>query len=704
MVQQAVDLGRLFYPRSIAIVGASSRPESISGQFLAHLTRYGYPGTIYPVNPRHPEVGGFPCYPSLGAVPGEVDLCLVLTPLRAVKATVDECVQKGVPYAVIPAAGFAEAGQEGAKLQKGLVAAARRGGTCLVGPNCMGFLNFKGKVAASFGAFLSGVPDLPVGPVAFVSQSGAFGGSMVRRCVQRGLGFTYHVSTGNEADLTTLDFLEYYIEDPDTRVIGTFIEGIQDASRLIALGKRAKGLGKSIVVLKAGKSAHGAQAVGSHTGRMAGSAEVYRGLFAQAGMIEVATARELADALETFAHTRARPASYGIAVVVASGGSGVLCTDYCQELGLEIPTLSQSIQLQLANFIPEAGSWANPVDVTAQVPHNQIEKMPPLVELVCQEERIGVVLIGLADRHFERCFQGILPTIERTNKLLGVLSQGGLASELERELLATGRGLIASDMRDLVQKVAFLRAQENMERRLTAAGLPLQCHRHEDHHLPPPRSSALTEFEIKQLLAPYLPVPRGELAKSADQASGIAERLGYPVVMKLVAHGLLHKTEAGAVVLNLDSPRRVAEAYATLMERGANVAGNVDGVLVEQQAESGTEVVVGFLRDQDLGPLVMVGSGGIIVELMRDVEYRALPATRQDIEDMLQRTMAAKLLRGFRNRPPGDVDGLMDLITEASALFLENGWMKELEFNPVMVRPAGRGVCALDVVVTAGPV
>jgi len=695
-----LDLARLFSPQSIAIVGASTRPSSISGQYLAFLTKFGYRGEIYPVNPGHEEIAGRRCYGRLLDIPEPVDLCLILTPKQSVKATMRECAEKHISHVVIPAAGFGEAGSEGAALEQELVTIARSAGMRLLGPNCMGFMNFKDNVVASFGGFLADV-TLGAGNVAFVSQSGAFGGSLVRRCLKRGVGFTYHVSTGNEADLNTLDFIEYYLTDPDTKVIGAFVEGIRDAARLIALGRIARDAGKILVVLKGGKSARGAQAVSSHTGRIAGSSDVYRGLFAQAGIIEVSTAAELGSALETFSQVKFYPPSCAVAAIVASGGSGILASDHCETLGIDLPELSENTQSALSSLVPEAGSCRNPVDVTAQVPHNQLEKLSSIIDIVCNEEQIGVVLLSISNVHLERCWRQVLERVEAARKFLAVGSSGGLSESTTRELTETGRAIVGEDVWDALEKVAFLNQREKLMRdrpRLTTANA---CTRHGSHTLRLPPQDELTEHQAKSLLAPFIPIPKGALVSNKDEALLAASGIGYPVVMKLMAPGLLHKTEAGAVKLHLDSPEKLVREYDDLKEKGGAATQRIEGVLVEEEVNKGTEVVVGFLRNPDLGPLVMFGSGGILVELLRDVSYRSLPATADDLKSMVRDTLCYKLLQGFRNHPPADVKSLVELISEAAAVFLANPWMKELEFNPISVLPKDQGgVRVLDVALT----
>jgi acetyltransferase len=698
--QKRSDLANFFNPRSIAIVGASARPASISGQYLAFLAKFGYKGEIFPVNPSHEQIAGWRCYARLQDIPDPVDLCLVLTPQQAVKDSMLACAEKGVRHVVIPAAGFAEAGTQGARLQEELIAIARAAGMRLLGPNCMGFINFKENIVASFGGFLADM-SLASGNVAFVSQSGAFGGSMVRRCLKRGIGFSYHVSTGNEADLNSLDFLEYYLDDHDTRVVGAFIEGVRDAARLSALGRKARDASKIIVVLKGGKSARGAQAVGSHTGRIAGAAEMYRGLFAQAGIIEVSTAAELSSALETFSQVQFYPPSCAVAAVVASGGSGILASDHCESLGISLPELSQETQAALSSFVPEAGSCRNPVDITAQVPHNEIEKLPSIIEIVCKQEEIGIVLLSISNVHLEKCWRQVFERIEAAGKFLAVGSSGGLSESTTRELARTGRAVVGEDVWDALEKVAFLHKREKLARGAGRPIDPASCRRHDAHTLSPAAAGEFTEYQAKRLLAPYVPVPDGGLARTKEEALQIAAKIGYPVVLKLMAPGLLHKTEAGAVKLHIDSPDTLERRYSELMEKALAVASHVDGVLVEMEIIKGIETILGFLRNPELGPLVMFGSGGILVELLRDVSYRSLPGTADDFRSMVQDTLCHKLLQGFRNQAPADMEALLDLMREAAAVFLANPWMKELEFNPVVVLPEEQGVRVLDVALTA---
>lgn len=699
MENQRLELGSLFNPKSTAIIGASSDPGSISGQFLRYLTRHEYKGSVYPVNPRHKEISGFTCYGSISEIPERVDLAICVVPNQAAPRVVEECVEKGVAYLMIPSTGFAEAGAEGERLQRRLVEIARTGRTRLLGPNCMGFINFKDGVVASFGAFLEKPKDLKVGNIGFVSQSGLLGARVVRRCLSRDLGLTYEVSTGNEADIESLDFIEYLIEDQETKVIGALIESIKSGQRLLALGRRAQKLGKTIVVLKAGKSSRGLEAVSSHTGRLSSAAQIYRGIFRQAGIVECRTFNELCLALEAFSILERFPDEIRLAVVVGSGGNGVLMADQAEELGVALSEFSGETQRALASLIPEAGSCRNPVDVTAQVTHSQPEKLRQVVELLGQEKSVTSMIVGVNHRCLARCWIDLLRIAEKSGKLMGITMSSDVSTEVREGLRRSGRVLLAEDAEELLWMIKLLG-----ERALVKEGSsqsPPEGWEAKDYALAPLSASELTEDRIKKLVSPYLSVPRGEVAHSREEAIGMANRLGYPLAMKLVASGLRHKTESGAVQLNVRGPDEAGQTFDRLMAQVASSEGG-RGVLLEEMVGGGVEVIVGFLRSRELGPIVMFGSGGTLVELVRDTTYRSLPLARKDAERMIAECLCYRLMRGFRNQPDKDIAALIDGILESSKVFLANPWIQELEFNPVMVLHQGRGIKILDALLVPG--
>lgn len=693
-----MSLSRLLEPERVAIVGASSRRESIAGQFLKNLVGFGFGGKVFPVNPRAESIEGLPSYPSVGEIPGDVDLAVILVPKDSVCEVLEQCATKKIRFAIIPAAGFAEAGPAGLTLQQRMIQIARSSGMRLVGPNCMGFINFKKGIVVSFGAFLEGV-SIRSGNVGLVVHSGAFGAQTVTRCLKRGVGFSYSISSGNEADLDALEFIEFLILDPETQVIGAFLESVQDARRLVALGRKAREAGKVVVVLKAGKSARAREAVASHTGRMAESHKIYEGAFKQGRIVEATDPEEFWDALEVFSKVRHPPSDFRIGAVVASGGTGVLACDGCDALGLEVATLSEPAREQLAGLIPEAGSVMNPVDVTAQIPHNEREKLPRIVEILCREEAVTVLMLSIADKHFDLSWRGILPLVQKYQKLL-VCVNSVISAEVMSALDASGRVVTGDNVWRSLKKVALLRNNGQYGRSLLEGGeegaerpaAPLQL-------ADPGRP--MSEADAKAMFEAIIPVPRGGLARGLQDAIEIAQRVGYPVVLKLAGPGLRHKSEIGAVRTDIRNVDDLRSHFGALLEN-ARVSGlTVSGILVEEMVSGGVEVAAGFVRDPWLGPIAMLGVGGVLVELLQHVVFRLLPLTRSDAREMLEELPIIRLLSGFRNRPESDVDALLDAFVRLSEAFLANPWIQEMEVNPMIVLERSKGVRALDLLVSA---
>lgn len=692
-----MSLTRLLEPEQIALVGASSRRESISGQFLKHLLGFGFSGKVYPVNPRAQSIEGLPCYGSVAEIPQKVDLAVVLVSKDLVCGILEQCVGKQIPYAVIPAAGFAEAGEEGRELQERITEIARSGGMRIVGPNCMGFINFKKKIVVSFGAFLEGV-TVRSGNIGLVVHSGAFGGQTVVRCLKRGVGFTYSISSGNEADLHALDFIEFLIEDQDTQVIAAFLESVRDAAKLVELGRKARGAGKVLVVLKGGRSARAREAVASHTGRMAGSHRIYEGVFKQGRIVETTNPEEFWDALEVFSKVSATPRALKIGAVVASGGAGVLACDGCEALGLEMASLSESTRARLARFIPDAGSVMNPVDVTAQIPHNEPEKLPRIIEILCQEPAVTVLLLSIADKHFQLCWRAILPLVQKYQKLL-LCVNSALPAEVLSALDASGSVAVGDNVWRSLKKLELLKRNGDGEKVVGD----------DDNNLVEPTrlfqipnpGRPLSEADAKALLKPLIPVPSGGLALTVEDAVGIAERVGYPVVLKLTGPGLRHKSDVRGVRTDIRRVDELRAQFEALSENARASGIKIDGILIEEMIAGGMELAVGFVRDANFGPVALLGLGGVFVELLQRVSFRLLPLRRSDALAMLEELAIVQLLSGFRNQPARDVNALLDAFLGLSRVFLANAWIQEMEVNPMTVLVKGKGVRALDLLVSA---
>jgi len=561
-----MDITGFFNPESIAIIGASSRRESISGQFLQNLAGGGYSGKIYPVNPNSREIGGYPCYARVVDIPDQITVAVILVHRDLVCSVLEECVKKRVGYVIVPAAGFGEADTEGQDMQRRMIEIVQAGNMRLLGPNCMGYINFKDNIVVSFGAFLEGM-EVRKGNVGLVTHSGAFGGQTVRQCMKRGVSFTYSISTGNEADLEALDFLEFLVEDPDTQIIAAFLENVRAGDRLVKLGRKAQQMNKVVIVLKAGKSARGREAVSSHTGRIAGDQEIYEGIFKQGRIVEAANPEEFWDSIEVFSKVRPYPNSFGVCAVVASGGNGILACDSCEVLGLEMSPIREKTRESLSKLIPVAGSTMNPIDVTAQIPHNELEKFPSIVDILCQEPDVGILLVSIADRHFNRCWKELLHSVRRCGKLLVVVNSS-VPEEIALTLDQSGQVIIGDNVWRALRKVEILKRNLEFRRGLESLGSQGKFSGKGDRIAVPQGSQ--NEYQAKALFSPFIPMPRGETGASETEAVEAAERIGYPVVLKLCAPGLKHKSDINGVCVDIRNAQELKTSFSIITE-GARI-------------------------------------------------------------------------------------------------------------------------------------
>lgn len=699
----AIDgLARLLNPRAIAIIGASNDPRSINGQPLANLQARGYPGALYPVNPKYERVGGIRCYASVDALPEAPDLAIVLLgAARAVQA-VDDCGRRGVPFAIVIGAGFAELGGDGERLQRELLAAAARHGLRLVGPNCIGLMNVPDDVFAGFGPVF-GLKDLRAGSLSMVTQSGGFGFSVVNMAEELGVGFRHVVSTGNEADITSLDLLDAFIDDPGTTVMAGYFEGIRDAHRLPAVARRALAARKPMVTWKVGNSPEGERAAASHTGSLGGTAALYRAAFDQFGWIRIDDVYELVDCTRAFARGKL-PASDDVVIVTVSGGAGVLLADACAANGLRVPELSDTTRARLRAVLPAYASPHNPVDVTATI-LNDPGLLRAALNVILDDDATGsliVVVSSVEGTNAERIATELAAIDAGTSKPLVVSwssreSRVGAAYETLRRTQVPHYRTPSRACRSLAALCRFASAVRRHEREATHSTSAAR----RDTRPTPLRAG--NEHEAKRLLAHYGLQPTREiLATSAHEAAQTAARIGFPVALKVQSAGIAHKTEAGGVKLRLGDAASVAAAYEEIVASARRFAPDavIDGVLVQEMIEGGTEVIVGAVNRPPFGPAVMFGLGGIFTEVLDDVVFRLAPVDLASARDMVASIRGAAMLRGARGRAPADVEALARAIVGVSNLMEEHGAaITELDINPLVVLPEGHGVRVVDALV-----
>ncbi|HVW39984.1 MAG TPA: acetate--CoA ligase family protein [Amycolatopsis sp.] len=691
-------LSALFQPRAIAVIGASADRGKIGGRPLHHLTGHGFAGPIYPINPNHAEVQGHKAYPSLGAVPGEVDLAIIAVPHHGVLDAVRSCADKGVETAVLFSAGFSEAGAAGTALQRDVLEIAASAGMRVLGPNCIGAANLRAGTSATF-TFAVELPR-PAGPlprVALVSQSGAIGGHCVSLAPARGFQFDPWVTTGNEGDIDAADCIGYFVADDDVSAIAVYLEGCRDGARLKAALETAYRKRKPVVVVKAGQSEAGAGAAASHTASLVGSDQTYDALFQRYNVCRVGSISELVDVAQALAIGRI-PAGRKTGIVTSSGGAGILMADAAVAAGLDVAPLPLKAQGRLKEIWPPAGVQ-NPIDTTGQVTDNA-GLLTAFLETMLDEADYDVVLVFLSFLGMMAPWSdNVLASLEKVRATHpgANLVVSALATEPFRRAVHRLGIPVFDELTDAVRAVArTTRIGAGFGRSFAdvpPAGVPRLA-----------GDERPTEVSAKRLLAAAgVPVLPETVARSAEQAADAADALGYPVVVKVLSPDVAHKTEAGGVVVGLSSRESVIEAY-TRVVRDVGTAlpdAEITGVLVAPMVQGGVEVILGVRNDPSLGPAVMFGLGGIFVEVLGDLACRLAPFDVDEAEAMIRETRGYDLLNGARGRGRFDVPALAQALSSLSVVAAANAdRIETIDVNPFIVLPEGRGAVAVDALIT----
>lgn len=677
-------LTALWSARSVAVIGASDRSGALGRLPLEFLQRYGYAGRIFPVRPDGLPVCGLPSAPSLAACEEPVDLAMIMVAAPRVPAAVQECVDAGIPVAIVCTSGFAETGAEGTALQEQVVTAARAGGVRLLGPNCIGSVGVSTGQVTSFSPMFSGShTELVPGRIGFVSQSGALGYGAVSLAFERGLGLGWVVNTGNEADVSAPEVIEAMAGVENCAGILAYCESVTDLPRLRAVTDR----GVPLAMLKAGRSQAGAQAAASHTGALAAADKVVDAALLQAGVVRVDDVTELLDVGEVMALPR--PAGRRVAVVTTSGGSGILAADALEAQGLSLAELSAETTAALKQIVPAYGSTANPVDVTASVMSNS-ELFDRTLDAIADDPGVDTVLATfcvLTGKDVDDVVVSLARVAARSGKPVVAVRTGAdhLAPEATSRMRDAGIPSYptpAQAVRALAALVHFGEWEATRRHRPTVRAASDTS---EVAAAPLPPSGA-TEEDMKALLSAYgVPVPHGRTAHSPDDAVRAVEECGGRAVFKAVVPGLLHKSDAGGVLLDVD-PQGASGAYEKVAALGGDVR-------VEEMVPPGVEALVGFTTDP-LGMVLTVGLGGVLTEVVGDVALRILPVNRADVEQMVDETRLARLLAGVRGAAPADRDAFVDCVLRLASLVREWPPGFEVDLNPVAV--LSHGVRVLD--------
>jgi acetate---CoA ligase (ADP-forming) len=712
-IQSLIDpLDAIFAPKSVAVIGASTTPGKVGHDIFVNILKGGYTGTLYPVNPNARSISSVRAYKSLTEIPDAVDLGIVILPPKAALSSVQEAVEKGVKGIVIVSAGFREIGPEGRAIEDRIVATCREAGVRLIGPNCLGVINPLEAVRLN-ASFSARMPK--AGNVSFISQSGALCTAVLDFAADRNFGFSKFISIGNKADVDELDLLRYLHQDHDTEVILIYVEELRRGPEFIEAVKEitcGDYRPKPVLVIKSGRTSAGAQAAASHTGSLAGTEGVYDAIFLQSGIIRVDSIDELFDFATAFAYKneselgkmrRKVPAGNRVAIVTNAGGPGIVATDMTMVSGLELARFKEETIETLASHLPSTANLHNPVDIIGDA---SIDRYENALGAVIRDENVDGAMVILtpqsmtdvlgtaeaiariARKSFKPimcCFMGVVDVSPGVK----YLQERGIPVYKFPENAAKAFGA-------LYRYSKWLNRQHLAQYHLTfdrerAAGIIRDCLAR--------GKTRLGELDGVGILESYgFKVLPTRLATSADEAAAIAAEMGFPVVMKIVSDQILHKSDAGGVIVGVESAEAARQAYDTILARarGYKPDAVVDGVLVQQMAPAGTEVILGLNRYPIFGPLLMFGIGGIFVEVFQDVTFRLAPIGRNEARRMVRQIKGYKLLQGFRGKPKGDIEFIEKCLVSLSHLAINHPEIIELDINPLLVHAEGKGATAAD--------
>ena len=688
---------RLFDPKAMAVIGVSTNPAKIGSRVIANVLAGGYQGDVYPINPKATEIQGLRAYPTVDAIDGAVDLAIVSVPAPAVLDVVESCGRKGVGHLVVLTSGFSEVGN--IDEERRIVDAAREHGMRILGPNVFGIYSAAASLDATFGP--GGISS---GEIAIITQSGALGIAMIGKTASEGLGLSALVSVGNKSDVDESDLLEYLIDDERTRVILLYIEGVKGGERLVRTLSRVTRR-KPVVVIKSGRSKRGAMAAASHTGSLAGADAVFDDLMKECGVLRATSVGEAFDWVR-FLSSSPAPEGSDAVIVTNGGGIGVLATDACESYGISLYDDQQVLAEAFDGVMPSFGSSKNPVDLTGGATAEDYEGA---LEAVLEEDRMHAAIAlycetATADaKRFDRLLRDVYGRYRDRKPIVFSLFGGGSIDEVARGLRAEGVPVF-TDVYEAVSPLGALyrawrsanqepEVPSKIELDTEAVRAILQDAGREGRGFLLAHEAA----RVAELLG--LPLPASKVARNLDEAVRAAEGIGYPVAMKIVSKDIVHKSDAGGVALDLDDESEVVDAYQAILRRCRAHKPNaqITGVEIAEMVRPGVETIVGARRDAAFGPVLMFGLGGIYVEVMKDVAFRAAPIGRRTAREMIASIRAYPLLLGVRGESRKDTEPVAGVLERLGRVIVECPEITDIEINPLVVYDQGDGIRAVDV-------
>ena len=686
-------------PTSIAIIGASDKEGSVGRAITSNIMK-GYKGTIYPISPTRDTVFDKKAYKTVLDVSEQIDLAVIITKNTIVSTVLEECGKKGIKGAIVITAGFKEVDEGGAKLEQQLKEIAKKYNIKIIGPNCLGVMNLAPKTMMN-STFLKITPKS--GEIALVSQSGAICAALVEDASAQGIGFSAVVSMGNKADMNEIDVLEMLANHEQTKVIVMYLEDMGDGQKFLKICKNiTKNLKKPVLVLKSGRSPEGAKAAMSHTGALMGSDEIYEALLKQSGAIRVDTMGELFDYATAFSK-QPLPLDGDLVIVSNAGGPAIISTDACSKLGIKMAKIDD-IRPKIDAVIPPWGSSRNPVDIVGDADYNRFNNV---LENVLSHKNVGTVIAMCtpsATLDYNKLAEVIVNMSKKYKKTI-LASLMGLDEGIKnRQIMAEGGvpyyTYAEAAIQTLKAMLRFVEWIKSPEGKIVTFKVDTNKAKKIFDKVKQEKRQNLLEEEGQEVLRAYgLPLPQSALAKTEQEAVKIAKKIGYPVVLKIASPQIIHKSDAGGVKVNIQNDKDVHSAFKEIIKNAKKYNKNavIQGVLVVEMVKGGKEMIIGSKQEPGFGPVLMLGMGGIYVEILKDVTFRLAPVTDKEAEDMIASIKTKKLLEGVRGEKPSDLAKLSECIQRLSQLVTDFTEIKELDMNPVLVMEKGKGCKILDV-------
>jgi len=686
-------------PKSIAVIGASDKEGSVGRAITSNIMK-GYKGTVFPISPTRDKVFGKKAYKSVLDVPKSIDLAVIVTKNQIVPAVLEECGKKKIKGAIVITAGFKEVDEEGAKLEQKLKDIAKKYSIQVIGPNCLGVMNLDPKTMMN-STFLKITPKS--GEIALISQSGAICAALVEDASAQGIGFSAVLSMGNKADMSEIDILKILAEHKQTKVIVMYLEDMGNGQEFLKVCKQiTKKQKKPVLVLKSGRSPEGARAAMSHTGALMGSDEIYDALLKQSGAIRVDTMEELFDYATAFSK-QPLPEKGELVIVSNAGGPAIISTDSCSKLGIKMAKIEE-IRSKIDAVIPPWGSSRNPVDIVGDADFNRFENV---LNEVLQHKNVGSVIsmcTPSATLDYDKLAEVIVKMSKKYKKTMLASLMGLDEGITNREILADGDipyyTYAEGSIRALKAMLRFVDWIKTPSGKITKFTVNKSKAKKIFDQVKKEKRTSLLEEEGQEILRAYgFPLPKSVLAKNEKDAVKSARKIGYPVVLKIASPQIIHKSDAGGVKVNLTNDKDVTTSFREIVKNAKkyNKKAEIKGVLVNEMIKGGKEMIIGSKLEPGFGPVVMLGMGGIYVEILKDVTFKLAPMTDVESNDMISSIKTKKLLEGVRGEKPSDLKKLSECIQRLSQLVTDFEEIKELDMNPVLVMEKGKGCKILDV-------